>query len=78
MVRRHEFADQAWAEIAPLPPPGGRPGSQWAGQPQTMNGILWKPAAGCPVVGLEALTRRRIFRVEIEVQVRPLEGRTWN
>ena len=48
MVRRHELTDQAWAEIAPLLPEGGRPGGQWANHRQVINGILWKLATGVP------------------------------
>ena len=48
MVRRHELTDQAWAEIAPLLPAGGRPGGQWADHRRTVNGILWKLATGVP------------------------------
>ena len=48
MVRRHELTDQAWAQIAPLLPPGGRPGGQWADHRRVVNGILWKLATGVP------------------------------
>ena len=48
MVRRHELTDQAWAEIAPLLPAGGRPGGQWADHRRVVNGILWKLATGVP------------------------------
>jgi transposase len=48
VVRRHELTDQAWAEIAPLLPPTGRPGGQWADHRQVVNGILWKLATGVP------------------------------
>jgi transposase len=48
VVRRHELTDQAWAEIASLLPPGGRPGGQWADHRQVINGILWKLATGVP------------------------------
>ena len=48
MVSRHELTDQAWAEIAPLLPPTGRPGGQWAEHRQVLNGILWKLATGVP------------------------------
>ena len=39
MVRRHELTDQAWAQIAPLLPPTGRPGGQWADHRRVVNGI---------------------------------------
>jgi hypothetical protein len=48
VVRRHELTDQAWAEIAPLLPPTGRPGGQWADHRRVVNGILWKLATGVP------------------------------
>ena len=48
MVRRHELTDQAWAGIAPLLPPTGRPGRQWADHRRVVNGILWKLATGVP------------------------------
>jgi transposase len=48
VVRRHELTDQAWAEIAPLLPGGGRPGGQWADHRRVVNGILWKLATGVP------------------------------
>jgi transposase len=48
VVRRHELTDQAWAEIAPLLPVGGRPGGQWADHRRVVNGILWKLATGVP------------------------------
>ena len=48
MVRRHELTDQAWAEIAPLLPPTGRPGGQWAEHRRVVNGILWKLSTGVP------------------------------
>jgi transposase len=48
VVRRHELTDQAWAEIAPLLPAGGRPGGQWAEHRRVVNGILWKLATGVP------------------------------
>jgi hypothetical protein len=38
VVRRHELTDQAWAEIAPLLPPTGRPGGQWRGVPEVDQG----------------------------------------
>jgi transposase len=48
VVRRHELTDQAWAQIAPLLPAGGRPGGQWADHRRVLNGILWKLATGVP------------------------------
>jgi transposase len=48
VVRRHELTDQAWAQIAPLLPPTGRPGGQWADHRRTVNGILWKLSTGVP------------------------------
>jgi transposase len=48
VVRRHELTDQAWAQIAPLLPPGGRPGGRWADHRQVISGILWKLATGVP------------------------------
>ena len=48
MVRRHELTDQAWTQITPLLPPGGRPGGQWADHRRVVNGILWTLAAGVP------------------------------
>jgi hypothetical protein len=48
VVRRHELTDQAWAQVAPLLPPTGRPGGQWADHRRTVNGILWKLSTGVP------------------------------
>jgi hypothetical protein len=42
VVRHYELIDQAWAEIAPLLPPTGRPGGQWTDHRRVVNGILWK------------------------------------
>jgi transposase len=38
VVRRHELTDQAWAEIAPQLPPGGRRGGQGADHRRVLNG----------------------------------------
>jgi transposase len=48
VVRRHELTDQAWAQIQPLLPAGGRPGGQWADHRRAVNGILWKLSTGVP------------------------------
>ncbi len=48
MVGRGELTDQAWEQIAPLLPPNGRRGQQWAEQRRVINGILWKLRTGAP------------------------------
>ena len=48
MVGRGELTDQAWEQIAPLLPPNGRRGQQWAEHRRVINGILWKLRTGAP------------------------------
>ena len=48
MVGRGELTDKAWEQIAPLLPPNGRRGQQWAEHRRVINGILWKLRTGAP------------------------------
>jgi transposase len=47
-VGRGELTDAAWAKIAPLLPPAGRPGGRWRDHRTVINGILWKLRTGAP------------------------------
>src|SRR5919202_1946368 len=48
MVGRGERTDKAWEQIAPLLPPNGGRGQQWAEHRRVINGILWKLRTGAP------------------------------
>ncbi len=48
MVGRGELTDKAWEQIAPLMPPNGGRGQQWAEHRRVINGILWKLRTGAP------------------------------
>jgi transposase len=47
-VGRGELTDAAWAKIAPLLPPAGRPGGRWRDHRSVINRILWKLRTGAP------------------------------
>ena len=48
MVGCGEWTDKAWAVIAPLLPPNGYRGQQWAAHRRVINGMLWKLRTGAP------------------------------
>jgi transposase len=48
MVGRGELTDAAWAQIAPLLPPNGERGGQWADHRTVINGILRRLRTGAP------------------------------
>lgn len=59
-IGRGDLTDTAWAKIAPLLLPAGRPRGRWGDHRTVINGILWKLHTGAPWQDLHAVVQSRL------------------